>query len=163
MNAIVIPMHCPVMAKIDYQIKSISPLSKSRKLLLPLLASPSLEESDGVEGTGDSAGEAGDVQALGAPHCERTGCPVDRFTKELFWNFKKCRAVSMEAYPYKQMSEKKFFPNVAPSPGSGPLLLAGAVAVQGVGGRGWRLPIGRELKIEASHWSRGPQEKNLRL
>ena len=27
----------------------------------------------------------------------------------------------------------------------------------------WRLPIGRELKIEASHWSRGPQEKNLRL
>ena len=67
----------------------------------------------------------------------------------------------MEAYPYKQMSEKKFFPNVAPSPGSGPLLLAGAVAVQGVGGRGWRLPIGRELKIEASHWSRGPQEKNL--
>ena len=37
-----------------------------------------------------------------------------------FWNFKKCRAVSMEAYPYKQMSEKKFFPNVAPSPGSGP-------------------------------------------
>ena len=26
-----------------------------------------------------------------------------------------------------------------------------------------RLPIGRELKIEASHWSRGPQEKNLRL
>ena len=35
----------------------------------------------------------------------------------------------MEAYPYKQMSEKKFFPNVAPSPGSGPLLLAGAVAV----------------------------------
>ena len=25
------------------------------------------------------------------------------------------------------------------------------------------LPIGRELKIEASHWSRGPQEKNLRL
>ena len=42
----------------------------------------------------------------------------------------------MEAYPYKQMSEKKFFPNVAPSPGSGPLLLAGAVAVQGVGGRG---------------------------
>ena len=88
---------------------------------------------------------------------------VDRFTNELFWNFKKCRAVSMEAYPYKQMSEKKFFPNVAPSPGSGPLLLAGAVAVQGVGGRGWRLPIGRELKIEASHWSRGPQEKNLRL
>ena len=69
----------------------------------------------------------------------------------------------MEAYPYKQMPEKKFFPNVAPSPGSGPLLLAGAVAVQGVGGRGWRLPIGRELKIEASHWSRGPQEKNLRL
>ena len=88
---------------------------------------------------------------------------VDRFTNELFWNFKKCRAVSMEAYPYKQMSEKKFFPNVAPSPGSGPLLLAGAVAVQGVGGRGWRLPIGREFKIEASHWSRGPQEKNLRL
>ena len=69
----------------------------------------------------------------------------------------------MEAYPYKQMSEKKFFPNVAPSPGSGPLLLAGAVAVQGVGGRGWRLPIGRELKIEASHWLRGPQEKDLRL
>ena len=34
------------------------------------------------------------------------------------------------------MSEKKFFPNVAPSPGSGPLLLAGAVAVQGVGGLG---------------------------
>ena len=63
-------------------------------------------------------------------------CTVDRFTKELFWNFKKCRAVSMEAYPYKQMSEKKFFPKVAPSPGSGPLLLAGAVAVQGVGGRG---------------------------
>ena len=61
---------------------------------------------------------------------------TDRFTNELFWNFKKCRAVSMEAYPYKQMSEKKFFPNVAPSPGSGPLLLAGAVAVQGVGGRG---------------------------
>ena len=26
----------------------------------------------------------------------------------------------MEAYPSKQMSEKKFFPNVAPSPGSGP-------------------------------------------
>ena len=25
------------------------------------------------------------------------------------------------------------------------------------------LPIGRELKIEASHWSRGPQKKNLRL
>ena len=44
---------------------------------------------------------------------------LDRFTNELFWNFKKCRAVSMEAYPYKQMSEKKFFPNVAPSPGSG--------------------------------------------
>ena len=61
-------------------------------------------------------------------------CPVDRFTNELFWNFKKCRAVSMEAYPYKQMSEKKFFPNVAPSPGSGPLLLAGAITVQGVGG-----------------------------
>ena len=29
----------------------------------------------------------------------------------------------MEAYPYKQMSEKKFFPNVAPSPGSGPPLI----------------------------------------
>ena len=27
MNAIVIPMHCPVMAKIDYQIRSISLLS----------------------------------------------------------------------------------------------------------------------------------------
>ena len=63
-------------------------------------------------------------------------CTLDRFANKLFWNFKKCRAVSMEAYPYKQMSEKKFFPNVAPSPGSGPLLLAGAVAVQGVGGRG---------------------------
>ena len=48
---------------------------------------------------------------------------TDRFTNELFWNFKKCRAVSMEAYPYKQMSEKKFFPNVAPSPGSGPPLI----------------------------------------
>ena len=92
-----------------------------------------------------------------------TQCVVDRFTNELFWNFKKCRTVSMEAYPYKQMSEKKFFPKVAPSPGSGPLLLAGAVAVQGVGGWGWRFPIGRELKIEASHWSRGHQEKNLRL
>ena len=29
----------------------------------------------------------------------------------------------MEAYPNKQMSEKKFFPNVAPSPGSGPPLI----------------------------------------
>ena len=53
-------------------------------------------------------------------HCQ---CSLDRFTNELFWNFKKCRAVSMEAYPYKQMPEKKFFPNVAPSPGSGPPLI----------------------------------------
>ena len=52
-----------------------------------------------------------------------TTCILDRFTNELFWNFKKCRAVSMEASPYKQMSEKKFFPNVAPSPGSGPPLI----------------------------------------
>ena len=54
---------------------------------------------------------------------EKQTAHVDRFTNELFWNFKKCRAVSMEAYPYKQMSEKKFFPNVAPSPGSGPPLI----------------------------------------
>ena len=46
-------------------------------------------------------------------------CTLDRFTKELFWNFKECQVVSMEAYWYKQMSEKKFFSNVAPSPGSG--------------------------------------------
>ena len=52
------------------------------------------------------------------------GCPLDRFTKELFWNFKECQVVSMEAYHNKQMSEKKFFSNVAPSPGSGPLPLA---------------------------------------
>ena len=41
----------------------------------------------------------------------------------------------MEVYHNKQMSEKKFFSNVAPSPGSGPLLLA--VAVQAAGGRRW--------------------------
>ena len=46
-------------------------------------------------------------------------CTLDRFTKELFWNFKECQVVSMEAYQDKQMSEKKFFPNVVPSPGSG--------------------------------------------
>ena len=85
---------------------------------------------------------------------EKSPCTLDRFTNELFWNFKKCRAVSMEAYPYKQMSEKKFFPNVAPSPGSGPLLLAGAVAVQGVGGRGWRLLIGRETSPDRLFLSR---------
>ena len=65
----------------------------------------------------------------------------------------------MEAYPYKQMSEKKFFPNVAPSPGSGPLLLAGAVAVQGVGGRGWRLPIGREFKLRLLIGREDPRKK----
>ena len=46
-------------------------------------------------------------------------CALDRFTKELFWNFKECQVVSMEAYQDKQMSEKKFFSNVAPSPSSG--------------------------------------------
>ena len=44
---------------------------------------------------------------------------VDRFTKKLFWNFKKCRVDSMDSYQAKQMSEKNFVPNVAPSAGSG--------------------------------------------
>ena len=57
------------------------------------------------------------------------------------------------------MSEKKFFPNVAPSPGSGPLLLAGAVAVQGVGGRGWRLPIGRSSKSRLLIGREDPRNK----
>ena len=51
------------------------------------------------------------------------GYAVDRFTNELFWNFKECQVVLMEVYPTESMSEKKFFSNVAPSLGSGPPLV----------------------------------------
>ena len=44
---------------------------------------------------------------------------LDRFAKKLFWNFKECQLVSMEACLPEQMSEKNFVPNVAPSLGSG--------------------------------------------
>ena len=52
-------------------------------------------------------------------HCTVYVQCIVQFTKELFWNFKECQVGSMEAHQDKQMSEKKFFPNVAPSPGSG--------------------------------------------
>merc|ERR1719295_1165043 len=35
-------------------------------------------------------------------------CPLDRFTKKLFWNFKECRLVSVEACLAEQMSEGNF-------------------------------------------------------
>ena len=49
---------------------------------------------------------------------------VDRFTKKLFWIFKKCRVVSMEAYHDKQVSEKNVVPNVAPIASSGIILFS---------------------------------------
>ena len=52
-----------------------------------------------------------------APWCYK--CTIDRFTEKLFWNFKECQLVSMEACLAEQMSEKNFVPNVAPSLGSG--------------------------------------------
>ena len=50
---------------------------------------------------------------------------LDRFTKKLFWNFKECQQVSMKACLAEQMSEKNFFPNVAPSLGSGIFFFGG--------------------------------------
>ena len=52
-------------------------------------------------------------------------CTVDQFTKKLFWNFKQCQLVSMEACLAEQMSEKNFVPNIAPSLGSGIIFLVG--------------------------------------
>ena len=54
---------------------------------------------------------------LGYPF-QKPECILDRFTKKLFWNFKECQLVSMEACLAEQMSEKNFVPNVAPSLGS---------------------------------------------
>ena len=47
-------------------------------------------------------------------------CAVDRFTKNLFWNFIGSRLFLMEEYLAEQMSEKKFCSKIAPSLSSGP-------------------------------------------
>ena len=52
-----------------------------------------------------------------------TGYAVDRFTKQLFWNFIWSQVDLLEEYIAEQMLEKKFRSNVAPSLSSGPPLL----------------------------------------
>ena len=49
--------------------------------------------------------------------------PVDRFTKQLFWNIDWSRPFSMEEYYAESMLENKFCSNVAPSLSSGPPLI----------------------------------------
>ena len=47
------------------------------------------------------------------------GCPVDRFTKTFFWDFQSIRADFCYILIYKQMLEKVFCSNIAPSLSSG--------------------------------------------
>ena len=50
---------------------------------------------------------------------EDNWCALDRFSKNLFFYFKKRQVNSMDDCQAEQISEKYFFPNVAPSASSG--------------------------------------------
>ena len=49
----------------------------------------------------------------------RYDCSLDRFTKTFFWNFQSIQADLCYILIYKQMSEKVFSSNIAPSSSSG--------------------------------------------
>ena len=50
---------------------------------------------------------------------KKTNCTLDRFTKTFFWNFQSIQADLCYILIYKQMLEKAFCSNIAPSLSSG--------------------------------------------
>ena len=115
--------HRPVSCKEGFHL---DPLPKLIKLLRQIREVKLMEEDEALE----MGREAATIrQSLGFIFARlffplvTVQCTLDRFTNELFWNFKECQVVLMEVYPTESMSEKKFFSNVAPSLGSGPPLV----------------------------------------